>query len=96
LVVWSYLMGIEILAEASANTQPGWGKLVAILVAVAAFWVFTQVHKRYRAVREGREVNPFSSGAPASTETEKTQVSTPLEGDVTPTRKGVGKWFRKG
>ena len=89
-------MGIEILAEASANTQPGWGKLMALLIAIGAFWVGVQVHKRYKAVRDGREVNPFSSGEPAGTETEKTQVSTPLEGDVAPTRKGVGKWFRKG
>lgn len=89
-------MGIEILAEASANTQPGWGKLVAILVAVAAFWVFTQVHKRYRAVREGREVNPFSSDAATSAETEETQVNTPLDLHSRPAWKGVGKWFQKG
>lgn len=89
-------MGIEILAEASANTQPGWGKLVALLIAVGVFWIGVQVHKRYKAVRDGQEVNPFSSDAAASAETEKTQVSTPLEGDVMPTRKGVGKWFWKG
>jgi hypothetical protein len=89
-------MGIEILAEASANTQPGWGKLVALLIAVGVFWIGVQVHKRYKAVRDGREVNPFSLEEPAGTETEKTQVNTPLDLHSRPAWKGVGKWFRKG
>lgn len=89
-------MGIEILAETSANTQPGWGKLVALLIAVGVFWIGVQVHRRYKAVQEGREVNPFSQEGPEGGQDTKTQVTPPLEGDVKPTRKGAGKWFRKG
>lgn len=85
-----------VILAADANTAPGWPKLVALLVAVAAFWVFVQVHKRVKRVKEGAEVNPFSQDGVQATDNEETQVSTPTQGEQTPTGKGVRKWFRKG
>lgn len=89
-------MEIVTIAAASANAEPGWGKLLALLIAGGLFWIGVTVHKRVKAVREGREINPFSSDDTQATQNEKTQASTPSQGASTPTRKGVGKWFRKG
>lgn len=85
-----------LILAVDANTQPGWGKLVAIGVAVAAFWVFTQVHKRYKAVRDGKETNPFSQNAPQGGQDAESQVSTPTDTPEASSRKGVRKWLRKG
>lgn len=84
------------LAANAAATEPGWGKLVALLAAVGIFWVGTQVHKRMKAVKDGTEINPFSSDATQGDQSEKSQASTPSDSDETAPRKGLGKWFRKG
>ena len=84
------------LAVPASATQPGWGKLVALLIAVGAFWVGVQVHKRFKALREGTEINPFSSGDSQATETKQSQVSTPSRVTGTGPKKGARKWFRKG
>ncbi len=77
-------------------TQPGWGKLIALLIAVGIFWIGVQVHKRFARVKDGAEVNPFSDNANQAPETAKPQVATPSESPKTTTRKGLGKWLRKG
>jgi len=84
------------LAIPAQATEPGWAKLIALLVAVGLFWVFTQVHKRFKAVKDGTEVNPFSPDDPQATQTTKAQVKTSVEAAKTTTGKGAGKWFRKG
>lgn len=88
-------MDVTILA-ADANTEPSWAKVIALLVAVGIFWIFTQVHKRRRAVKEGTEINPFSSGAPDGTENDKPQVSAPTDPQEEVPQKGRRKWFGKG
>jgi hypothetical protein len=40
-----------ILAAAAADPQYGWGKLVALLVAVALFWLGSQAHQRWLSTR---------------------------------------------
>ena len=85
-----------VVLAADANTQPGWGKLVALLIAIGAFWVFVQVHKRVKAVREGKESNPFSQEGAEGGQDAETQVMAPSEGASESTQKGVRKWFRKG
>jgi hypothetical protein len=86
---------VTILA-ADANTEPSWAKVIALLVAVGIFWIFTQVHKRRRAVKEGTEINPFSSEAPEGTENDETQVSAPADTPEEAPQKGRRKWFGKG
>ena len=87
---------MTVIAAQGANAQPGWGKLIALLVAVGIFWVFVQVHKRVKRVKDGAEINPFSPDGVQVGENEKTQVSTPSEGASTTDRKGWRKWSRKG
>jgi hypothetical protein len=76
--------------------EPGWPKLIALLVAVGIFWIWTRVDGRRRAVREGIEVNPFSPDATQVTDTTDSQVSTPTAETGTTPRKGARKWLRKG
>jgi hypothetical protein len=84
------------LAIPASATEPGWGKLAAIFVAVGVFLVFRAVHTRVKRVRDGAEVNPFSSEGAQAGEITETQVSTPSGKTGTAPGKGVRKWFRKG
>lgn len=84
------------LAVPVSATEPGWGKLIAILVAVGLFLVFRAVHTRVKRVRDGAEVNPFSSEDGQTPETTQAQVSTPSGKTGTAPGKGVRKWLRKG
>jgi hypothetical protein len=47
-----------VLAATSADPQYGWGKLVALFIAVAVFWALTQAHKRWVATREDPSPTP--------------------------------------
>ena len=76
--------------------EPGWPKLIALLVAVGIFWVATQIHKRRQRVQDGTEINPFSSDATQATDTTDSQVSTPAQVTGTGPKKGARKWLRKG
>lgn len=33
------------------DPQAGWGKLIALVAAAAAFWAFTEAHKRWKTTR---------------------------------------------
>ncbi len=86
---------MNVIAAAS-QAEPGWSKLLALLIAIAVCWTACRVLDRIKRVREGKEANPFSlDGTPATPEPE-TQVSTPPQGVESPTQKGFKKWFQKG
>lgn len=85
-----------ILAIPAQATEPGWAKLIALLVAVGLFLVFRAVHTRVKRVRDGVEVNPFSQEGAQASETKESQVSTPSGKTGTVQGKGARKWFWKG
>lgn len=85
-----------ILAIPAQATEPGWAKLIALLVAVGLFLVFRAVHTRVKRVRDGVEVNPFSSDEGKAPEAKESQVSTPSGKTGTVQGKGLGKWLKRG
>lgn len=90
------MSALTLAAEVATQNQPGWGKLLALVIAGGGFFIATQVHKRIKAVREGKEINPYSPEVTGTAQPLVTEVSAPLEAADTGTRKGFGKWLRKG
>lgn len=83
-------------ADAVAQNEPGWAKVIALAVAAGIFFIGTQVHKRVRAVREGKQINPFSPDAPTTPLMPPAEVKATLAPRDKGSRKGFGKWLRKG
>ena len=89
-------MNVALLAAESDPTAPGWGKFLAMVAAIGGVWLIFAVRDRIKRVRDGEEIDPFSSEAVDDTETEFAQVDTPAEEVEKGSKKGVGKWLRKG
>ena len=85
-----------VAAATSTQTEPGWGKLIALLAAMIGTWVAFQVWDRVQRVRSGAEANPFTRSAPGAIEGEEPQVDTPSEGSSESKGRGWGKWVGKG
>lgn len=76
--------------------DPGWPKLLALLVGLGLFWVWTQVDRRRRAIKEGKQINPFSPVTPDPPLMAPSEVKATLDPLAKGFEKGFGKWLRKG
>lgn len=68
---------------AAVHQEPneGWGKLVALLVAVGLFWAGTSIYERYLAVKADPD-SPTPEGV--ALEGVKPQINGPTDPNVTP------------
>lgn len=92
-------MLLATLAADTPATAPGWGKLAALVLTGVAFFAVMAAYDRFKRVRAGEEIDPFSSEGDIEGQTTKPQVTTSIRPVEKGSQKGSGKgfsaWLRK-
>jgi hypothetical protein len=73
---------------AAAQQDPGWGKLIALLLTVGVFWASTAAHKRWQQVKTVDLPSP--DHGPKALNTVKPQVNADSDSDFGPAGGGGG------